>query len=32
MTAPITLPPLDTEIVAELRRRYEETPNQVQSS
>ncbi len=25
MTAPITLPPLDAEIQAELRRRYEET-------
>jgi len=27
MTAPITLPPLDPATLAELRRRYEETPN-----
>src|SRR5947209_19437122 len=27
MTAPITLPPLDTTILAELRRRYEVTSN-----
>src|SRR6266699_2082753 len=27
MTAPITLPPLDTATFAELRRRYEDTPN-----
>ena len=27
MTAPITLPPLDTATLAELRRRYEDTPN-----
>src|SRR6266567_4911331 len=27
MTAPITLPPVDTATLAELRRRYEETPN-----
>ena len=27
MTAPITLPPLDTATLAELRQRYEDTPN-----
>ncbi len=27
MTAPITLPPLDAATLAELRQRYEETPN-----
>lgn len=27
MTAPITLPPLDTATLAELRQRYEKTPN-----
>ena len=27
MTAPITLPPLDTATLAELRRRYDDTPN-----
>jgi len=27
MTAPITLPPVDTTTLAELRRRYEDTPN-----
>ncbi len=27
MTTPITLPPLDTATLAELRRRYENTPN-----
>jgi hypothetical protein len=26
VTAPITLPPLDTATLAELRQRYEETP------
>jgi len=27
MTAPITLPPLETAPLAELHRRYEDTPN-----